>query len=95
MKWRGATPRIWLTLASLVLLAPTALGVPLGYRYIGSRLVSEGRVVFWYWNVDYVEVRNRATLAPAAPHDRQLVVVAAAWLGKTRLIDNIEMVASA
>ena len=46
------------------------------------------------WNVDYVEIRNRATLAPPGPHDRELVVVAAAWLGKTRLIDNLEMVAA-
>ena len=35
---------------------PAACAVPLGYRYVGSRVVSEGRVVFWYWNVDYVEV---------------------------------------
>ena len=56
MKRRGATPRKWLALASLVLLAPIAFSVPLGYRYIGSRLVSEGRVVFWYWNVDHVEI---------------------------------------
>ena len=56
MKRRGETLRRWLTLACLVSLTPIAAGVPLGYRYIGSRLVSEGRVVFWYWNVDYVEI---------------------------------------
>jgi len=28
---------------------------PPGYRYIGSRSVSAGRVVLWYWNVDIVE----------------------------------------
>jgi pantoate--beta-alanine ligase len=43
------------------------------------------------WNVDYIEVRNRATLALPAPQDSELVVLAAAWLGKTRLIDNIEI----
>ena len=47
------------------------------------------------WQVDYVEVRNRATLAPPAPHDTELVVLAAAWLGKTRLIDNLELVVPA
>ena len=46
------------------------------------------------WNVDYVEVRNRLTLAPPHPDDRELVVLGAAWLGKTRLIDNIEVLAS-
>jgi pantoate--beta-alanine ligase len=45
--------------------------------------------------VDYVAVRNRATLAPPGPHDKELVVVAAAWLGKTRLIDNLEITAPA
>jgi pantoate--beta-alanine ligase len=47
------------------------------------------------WSVDYVEVRNRATLSPPGPHDKDLVVVAAAWLGKTRLIDNLEVSAPA
>jgi pantoate--beta-alanine ligase len=43
------------------------------------------------WRVDYVEVRDRATLSPPAPDARELVVLGAAWLGKTRLIDNIEL----
>ena len=43
------------------------------------------------WRVDYVEVRDRATLAPPGPQDRELVVMGAAWLGKTRLIDNLEV----
>ena len=43
------------------------------------------------WRVDYVEVRNRSQLAPPGTDDRELVVLAAAWLGKTRLIDNIEV----
>ena len=42
------------------------------------------------WRVDYVALRNAATLLPATPEDRELVTLAAAWLGKTRLIDNIE-----
>lgn len=43
------------------------------------------------WKVDYVAVRDRAALAPPHPHARDLVVLAAAWLGKTRLIDNLEI----
>jgi pantoate--beta-alanine ligase len=46
------------------------------------------------WDVDYVEVRSRATLTPPLPGDKELVVLAAAWLGKTRLIDNMEVVAA-
>ena len=47
------------------------------------------------WNVDYVDVRRRSDLAPPNPTDRDLVALAAAWLGKTRLIDNLEIVAAA
>lgn len=43
------------------------------------------------WRVDYVAVRNQARLAVPAPADRDLVVLAAAWIGKTRLIDNLEV----
>ena len=42
------------------------------------------------WKPDYIEVRRRADLAPARPADRDKVVLAAARLGATRLIDNIE-----
>jgi pantoate--beta-alanine ligase len=42
------------------------------------------------WIVDYIEVRNADTLAPAQPNDQQLVALGAARLGGTRLIDNIE-----
>ena len=47
------------------------------------------------WRVDYVSVRHAATLQPAASGDADLVVLAAAWLGKTRLIDNLEICLSA
>jgi len=45
------------------------------------------------WRPDYVSVRERAQLAPPKPGEGELVVLAAAWLGKTRLIDNLEIVA--
>ncbi|MCE9685776.1 pantoate--beta-alanine ligase [Shewanella sp. AS16] len=38
---------------------------------------------------DYLEVRNAHTLAPAAATDSELVILAAAYLGKARLIDNL------
>ena len=38
---------------------------------------------------DYVEVRNADTLAPATAEDKHLALLAAAWLGKARLIDNL------
>ncbi len=43
-----------------------------------------------FGKVDYVAVREADTLAePEAGSDRPLRVLAAAWLGKTRLIDNV------
>jgi len=47
------------------------------------------------WKVDYVALRNQAALAPPGAHDTELVVLGAAWLGKTRLIDNMEIRAKA
>ncbi|WP_024303519.1 pantoate--beta-alanine ligase [Pseudogulbenkiania sp. MAI-1] len=43
------------------------------------------------WRVDYVEVRQADTLEIAHAGEKRLVVLAAARLGKTRLIDNVEV----
>jgi len=43
------------------------------------------------WAVDYVAVRRQADLQAPASGDRQLVVLCAARLGRTRLIDNVEV----
>lgn len=43
------------------------------------------------WTVDYVEIRHAGTLEVARTGDRKLVVLAAARLGATRLIDNVEI----
>jgi pantoate--beta-alanine ligase len=40
---------------------------------------------------DYISVRRQQDLAIPGPGDRQLVILAAAWLGRTRLIDNLEV----
>jgi pantoate--beta-alanine ligase len=43
------------------------------------------------WMPQYISVRRRADLQAPAPEDRELVVLAAAYLGRTRLVDNIEL----
>ncbi len=43
------------------------------------------------WKPDYVTVRRRSDLQPPTNGEKDLVVLAAARLGKTRLIDNIEV----
>jgi pantoate--beta-alanine ligase len=43
------------------------------------------------WRPDYVSVRRQADLQKPGNDDRRLVVLAAAFLGRTRLIDNVEV----
>jgi len=43
------------------------------------------------WRPDYIAVRKQADLQLPSPTDRELVILAAAWLGNTRLIDNLEV----
>jgi len=43
------------------------------------------------WRPDYIAVRRRADLGTPGADDRELVVLAAALLGRTRLIDNLEL----
>lgn len=40
---------------------------------------------------DYVSIRRRRDLAIPGPQDAELVILAAAWLGRARLLDNIEV----
>jgi pantoate--beta-alanine ligase len=54
--------------------------------------IAEGRAALETagFKVDYLEVRDAETLRPGATETgRPLRVLAAAWLGKTRLIDNV------
>lgn len=43
------------------------------------------------WQVDYITVRSALSLLPASQADKHLVILAAAKMGNTRLIDNIEL----
>jgi len=43
------------------------------------------------WEPEYVAVRTQATLAIPAAGEQKLVILAAARLGQTRLIDNLEV----
>jgi pantoate--beta-alanine ligase len=50
-----------------------------------AQLVEQG------FNPDYIEIRNAESLLPPGHEDTDLVILAAAFLGKTRLIDNIQI----
>jgi pantoate--beta-alanine ligase len=41
--------------------------------------------------LDYLEIRHADTLRAATPEDQELVILAAAYLGSTRLIDNVQV----
>lgn len=43
------------------------------------------------WKVDYIAVRDQQGLSIPSSTSTKLVVLGAAWLGKTRLIDNLEI----
>jgi pantoate--beta-alanine ligase len=43
------------------------------------------------WKPDYIAIRRQADLLPPEENDRALVILGAAKLGATRLIDNIEI----
>jgi len=43
------------------------------------------------FRLDYFAVCQAASLEPATLQDRALVILAAAWMGRTRLIDNLQL----
>jgi hypothetical protein len=47
-----------------------ALAAPPGYRYMGSRVVSGGRVVYWYWDASHVEIGPSGSTFVAHMHAR-------------------------
>lgn len=50
-----------------------------------------GRLLEYGFSPDYVSIRQQGDLHPPDPGASELIVLAAATLGKTRLIDNVEI----
>jgi pantoate--beta-alanine ligase len=72
-------------------LAAVVAAIAAGERDFEALAATAGRrLKMGGWRVDYVALRDAATLAAPSPDSTRLVVLGAAWLGKTRLIDNIE-----
>jgi pantoate--beta-alanine ligase len=61
-------------------------GAPMARAEAAARAELEGAG----FRPDYVSVRRPNDLGEPQPGDKSLIVVAAAWLGRTRLIDNLE-----
>jgi pantoate--beta-alanine ligase len=83
---RREAPRLYQTLCHM------RDGLLRGSRNM-QRLELEGMVELARngWRPDYIAVRRQADLQEGTPEDTHLVIVAAARLGPTRLIDNIEV----
>ncbi len=83
---RAEAPRLYRTLLTLrERLAAGARDLATLEAEAAAALTAHG------WQVDYVSVRSQATLLAPKPNERALVVLAAARLGATRLIDNVEV----
>lgn len=83
---RAEAPRLYATLQMLRQAVETGNQDFAGLeREAAERLQQHG------WRIDYVSVRQRSDLLPPGDGAEPLVVLAAAWLGQTRLIDNVEI----
>ncbi len=82
---RGVAPALHRTLARLAAALEAGDGD-------GAGIVAGGRAALdraGFTSVEYLELRDAATLAPIAALERPARLLAAAWLGHTRLIDNL------
>jgi len=60
-------------------------------NYSQLESIAEGELVAAGFRVDYVSFRSTETLQPAESSDNTVVLLIAAWLDKTRLIDNLRL----
>ena len=83
---RAEAPRLYATLQA------TAERLLAGERgYAGLEAEARDALTEHGWRVDYVAIRSRANLLPARAGERELVMLAAAYQGTTRLIDNLDI----
>ncbi|WP_035055855.1 pantoate--beta-alanine ligase [Andreprevotia chitinilytica] len=84
---RAEAPRLYYHLARM---KKAILGGERDYAKLAAEVVADLRIRGWS-EIDYVETRNAKTLKPATHTDHDLVILIAARLGRTRLIDNLEV----
>lgn len=83
---RAIAPALYRTLCD------TAAAIQAGERDF-DRLIRDGLAALERagFRPDYLEIREANSLRPATAADQQLVVLAAAFIGNTRLIDNLSV----
>lgn len=75
-------------------LGETAAALRAGQRDFEYLEAEAARTLSAHMKPDYVAIRAADTLIVPETNTRDFVVLAAAWLGKARLVDNVEMRAS-
>jgi pantoate--beta-alanine ligase len=86
---RRTAPRLYATLQAL---ASQTQGQPVPARgYAALEAEAMQALANAGFRPDYVSLRRRQDLAVPGNGDRELVILAAAWLGRARLIDNLEV----
>ena len=60
-------------------------------KYVAMEYAAGARLARYGWTVDYVVIRAQKGLRRPAENETRLVVLGAATLGSTRLIDNLEI----
>ena len=60
-------------------------------KYVAMEYAAGARLARYGWNVDYVVIRAQKGLRRPTEDETKLVVLGAATLGSTRLIDNLEI----
>lgn len=83
---RAEAPRLYRLLCAL---RESILAGERNYAALQAKAMAE--LAAHGWNPQYVAVRRRADLQSPAARDSELVILAAAFLGSTRLIDNLEI----
>jgi pantoate--beta-alanine ligase len=81
---RAIAPALYTVISEVAL--KVAAGTPLA---VATSTATESLAAAGFTKIDYVEIRDADTLASTTSPGRPLRVLAAAWLGKTRLIDNV------
>lgn len=80
---RQRAPELYRSLTAAVeMIAGARASLEAAEGHARARLEQSG------FRVDYVSIRRRSDLAVPAPDDHELIMLAAAWIGSTRLIDN-------
>lgn len=82
---RAIAPALFAAISEAALEIASGMSADIATSDAAAKLLAAG-----FTKIDYIEVRDAETLAVAdEANERPLRLLAAAWLGKTRLIDNV------